>query len=415
MLMEDLLNILTKIIIYIIFIKIILLKIDKIDKKELEIKLTTYIKNNTNHDIYSHNDDKELKNIKEYIEKLNLNLIEKKIYSKAISFPKISIIVSMYNKEKYLNPLIISIQNQLLEEFELIIVDDFSTDTSVKIVENFQKIDKRIKLIINKKNFGSLYTRYIGSTYAKGKYFLLADSDDIILRYGLEKVYTYIHQNYLDIVEFSSIYRNNDSIYVNRDHYIYKNIIHKPFLGYVFYYNTTDGFEWNQALWNKLILNKVVKRAFKYIGKKYLKKNIKIENDVILLFSIFQNARSYKFLDEIAYYYFGSNNNSITNSYGPHNANEIISSIFININFLFEKLNNPFLDKSFCIFKLKQGFSRYKVLFNYLNKGIPNIFQILDNIKASNYLSQENKDFIVKIKKFILNLNLSKSDIIYFL
>ena len=408
--MDDLLNILIKIIIYIIFIKIFLLKIDK---KELEIILTDYIKNNTNHDIYSHNDDKDLKDIKEYIENLNLNLIEKKNYTKTISFPKISIIVSMYNKEKYLNPLIISIQNQILEEFELIIVDDFSTDSSVKIVENFQNIDKRIKLIQNKKNFGSLYTRYIGSTYAKGKYFLLADSDDIILRYGLEKAYTYIHQNRLDIVEFSSIFRNNDSIYVNREHYIYKNIIYKPFLGYVFYYNTTDGFEWNQALWNKLIFNRIVKKAFKYIGKKYLIKNIKIENDVILLFSIFQNARSYKFLDEVGYYYYGANNNSITNSYGPHNANEIISSIFININFLFEKLDNPFLDKSFCIFKLKQGFNRYKKLFNYLTKDISNIFKTLDNIKASNYLSQENKDFIVMIKTFILNLNLSKSDIIY--
>ena len=73
--MDDLLNILIKIIIYIIFIKIFLLKIDK---KELEIKLTDYIKNNTNHDIYSHNDDKDLKDIKEYIENLNLNLIEKK-------------------------------------------------------------------------------------------------------------------------------------------------------------------------------------------------------------------------------------------------------------------------------------------------------------------------------------------------
>jgi glycosyltransferase involved in cell wall biosynthesis len=364
--------------------------------------LTNYIINNANNEIYSQNDDKDLKFTQEYITSLNLNLIEKKNYSKTISNPKISIIVSVYNKEKYLNRLIISIQNQLLEEFELIIVDDFSNDSSVKIIENFQIIDKRIKLIINKKNCGSLYTRYIGSTFANGKYFLLADSDDIILRYGLQKVYSYIYKNFLDIVEFTSIFQINDSLFVNRYHYIYKNIIYKPFLPYVFYYNISDGFEWNQALWNKLIKNQVVKKSFKYIGEDYLKKNIKIENDVILLFSIFQNARSYHYLDEIGYYYFGFNNNSITNSYGPHNANEIIYSIFNNINFLFEKLNNPFLDKSLCIYKLKQGFFRYKILFNYLTKGFSDIFQILDNIKSSNYISQENKDFIDMIKSYIL-------------
>ena len=68
---------------------------------------------------------------------------------------------------------------QDLKEIEIVIVDDCSSDKSVKIINNFRKRDKRIILINNKKNMGSLYSRAIGGNIAKGYYFIFFDSDDI--------------------------------------------------------------------------------------------------------------------------------------------------------------------------------------------------------------------------------------------
>ena len=108
-------------------------------------------------------------------------------FKKNFANPKISFIASVFNKEKYLKHFIKSIQMQDLKEIEVVFVDDFSNDNSVKIINNFRKKDKRIKLIKNKKNMGSLYSRAIGGNMAKGNYCIFFDSDDIILKEGILK------------------------------------------------------------------------------------------------------------------------------------------------------------------------------------------------------------------------------------
>ena len=74
--------------------------------------------------------------------------------------PKISIVIPMFNCEKYIQTCIDSILNQTFEDFELIIIDDFSTDQSLKIVESYQ--DSRIKLFRRARNFGRSSARNFG-------------------------------------------------------------------------------------------------------------------------------------------------------------------------------------------------------------------------------------------------------------
>lgn len=68
-------------------------------------------------------------------------------------------------------------------------------------------------------------------------------------------------------------------------------------------------------LWNKLIKRKIVNKAFKWIEEKYLKEKIIIHNDLIILFSLLKNANSYKYIDELGYYYYKSNKNSASSSW----------------------------------------------------------------------------------------------------
>lgn len=91
----------------------------------------------------------------------------------------ISIIVPVYNSENYIERCVISIINQTLPNWELILVDDYSTDNSFKLCKNYEKIDNRIISIINKDK-GVSNARNTGIANASGKYILFVDSDDEI-------------------------------------------------------------------------------------------------------------------------------------------------------------------------------------------------------------------------------------------
>ena len=248
-------------------------------------------------------------------------------YNKSYSNPKVSFIASVFNKEIYLNSFISSMQLQDLKEIEIILVDDFSADNSFKIINNFIKRDKRIKMIKNKKNMGTLYSRAIGVNLAKGNYYIFVDSDDIILKKGILEAYHHIVKYNLDIVQFLSIHQKNQTIYTTKYIYKYKNVIYQPILHYIFYCNSS-GFENNTALWDKLVKNKVVFKSLKYIGQKFIRNRIIIENDVILLYTIFKMAESYQFIESLGYYYFVSNQDSISNTWNnQEKSNQIIYSV----------------------------------------------------------------------------------------
>ena len=90
-----------------------------------------------------------------------------------------SIIVPIYNTEKYLSKCIESLINQTFKNIEIILVNDGSTDSSLDICLNYEKIDSRIS-VINKKNEGPSESRNVGIMQASGKYILFNDSDDYI-------------------------------------------------------------------------------------------------------------------------------------------------------------------------------------------------------------------------------------------
>ena len=83
-------------------------------------------------------------------------IIKNKSFNK-VEIPKISIISPVYNRGKYILRFLRSIQNQGFEDIEIIFIDDYSTDNSVKLIEKYQKEDKRIVLLKNKRNKGTLF------------------------------------------------------------------------------------------------------------------------------------------------------------------------------------------------------------------------------------------------------------------
>ena len=117
---------------------------------------------------------------------------------------KVSILMPMYNSEKYITESINSILNQGYENIELIIVDDGSTDLSIRIVEKYS--DSRIKLYKNIENKGLPYTRNKLLNLATGEYIALLDSDDIALENRIKIQVEFLENNKnIDIVGSSAI------------------------------------------------------------------------------------------------------------------------------------------------------------------------------------------------------------------
>lgn len=104
----------------------------------------------------------------------------------------VSIITPAYNSSKYISQTIDSVQQQTYEKWELIIINDCSTDNTVEIVRRYQLIDNRIKLIELKANSGIAKARNVGIQKANGRYIAFLDSDDIWLCQKLERQISYM-------------------------------------------------------------------------------------------------------------------------------------------------------------------------------------------------------------------------------
>ena len=116
---------------------------------------------------------------------------------------KISVIIPVYNTKEYLKECIDSILNQTIDLFEVIIVDDGSTDGSLELINQYAESHSNIR-VISQKNCGLGAARNIGLKISKGEYIYFIDSDDILEKNALEYCYNLASKNKLDMLTFEA-------------------------------------------------------------------------------------------------------------------------------------------------------------------------------------------------------------------
>lgn len=124
----------------------------------------------------------------------------------------ITVVVPVYNVEKYIRKCVNSILEQVYKEFEVILVDDGSTDTSGIICEDYAKQDARIK-VLHKENGGLSSARNYGTIHATGKYICFIDSDDFVEPTYLQYLYDLISRNDSDMAVCSSYWWCSENSY----------------------------------------------------------------------------------------------------------------------------------------------------------------------------------------------------------
>lgn len=179
--------------------------------------------------------------------------------------PKISVFLPIYNKEKYIDKCIESIQKQTLKDIEIVAVNDCSNDKTLEKLINLAKDDDRIKIINNDKNHGLLYSRAMGILNSSGKYLLNIDPDDEINgNDSLQILYKKAIISNSDIITFDIYDVKKDQIVKCKNP---NQIQNQPLLFDIL-------FEKNNVISDFLIWNKIIRREIFLKAYENFKKEI---------------------------------------------------------------------------------------------------------------------------------------------
>lgn len=167
---------------------------------------------------------------------------------------KVSVIIPVYNTQKYLEKCLNSLLSQSLRDIEIICIDDGSTDNSLDILNKFAQNDKRIK-VLTQKNKGQSVARNVGIRVAKGEYIGFIDSDDWADENMFEKLYKNANKYDSDISMCSiSVYDEKTGEYSTKDPYLTLDLFPSSFENRAFNYIDTLDFIFRICVtpWNKI-------------------------------------------------------------------------------------------------------------------------------------------------------------------
>ena len=375
-------------------------------------------KNSSNNDIIKYGKDYKVNEftdertyfeiIQEFIN-INANgtLIYNKKRFKKSKNPKISIVITVHNAEAFIKSAVRNVQNQDFQDIEMIIIEDYSKDASVKIIKELMKEDPRIVFLQNEGNRGYLYTMIKGVLNSKGKYILILDVDDF---FSVENTFSIIYEeaekNNLEMLRFGAtqgILDMNTYKYTHTSfyHYYETSILTQPEISEKAYMKNGNGdiIQIKDVLWGNLIKSELFIRVVNEIDKKFL--NI-INNscaDNFLFFILTKRAKNYKNIKKLLYVaiQIKKSNSSLVTYFTEEKfmvRDQYHCRAFLNyIEFTFIKSDNDFTLSSFAL----QNFflnSRCRHDKNIRNDAITICKLFLDNQNINNNLKDKIKVFL---------------------
>ncbi len=224
---------------------------------------------------------------------------------------KLSIIVPVYNSEKYLDKCIESILNQDMINFELILINDGSTDNSENICKRYAEIDNRI-LIINKINGGQSSARNLGLNIARGKYIGFVDSDDWINKGMFSTLINILEKENSDIAICNSMWIYNDRNEIKRVND--KLLIMDNFNGMK---ELITGEKFIDTVWDKIYKKDLWDEIRFPEGKIY--------EDTDTIYKVFSKAKKSIFINEVLYYYIQRDGSTVNKKVNSRFVDQLIA------------------------------------------------------------------------------------------
>lgn len=296
---------------------------------------------------------------------------------------KISVIIPIYNGEKFIEKCLNSILNQTLKDIEVIVVNDGSTDNSYEIINKI--VDNRL-ILISKKNEGVSSARNQALKIAKGKYILCIDSDDWIETNYLEDVYLKAEIERLDIVVTDYYYDKQDKSYYMKDLVLNDDeiISGKKYIE-IFFKKNLKGFN----------CNKLIKSSLFKINRIYYNEEVNMMEDMLFLIKILNYSKKVGKLNKAYYHYLQHEKNATRKINLKHlkSIENVFNELHLNFKEQLELLQ---------IIKEKEIYSLCWAFFNNDRKVGINYFY-------DNYISKIKKIKNKKIEENLKNKILIKS------
>lgn len=220
--------------------------------------------------------------------------------------PAISVIIPVYNQEKYVGKCIRSVLGQYFQDYEVILVNDGSTDKTLTICQKYARQDTRIS-IIDKKNEGLAFARRDGLLQAKGVYIAFVDSDDYIEKNAFETLIGLSKHQEIDLIvgNYDRVYdsyglirqRNNAKVYINRP--IEKDDVKSLFLG-------TEGIQQHSVavyVWGRIYRKSCVLQAYRERGDMLFPQETNAGEDMFFNLTVMPYIKRLWITDEVVYHY----------------------------------------------------------------------------------------------------------------
>lgn len=278
----------------------------------------------------------------------------------------LSVIVPVYNGEKYIEDCLNSIMNQTYKDLQIIVVNDGSTDNTKSILSDISKRDSRIQ-IIDKENGGVSSARNVGLEYATKDCITFVDDDDTVDLDMYELLMNYIDEGY-DIA-----------------HCGYKKISKEKVklvngTGKIIIQNNVEALECliSGKLFVGSLCNKVYKRSL-FKGIK-LDETLKINEDVLMNYEVFKNSKKTIFIDEAKYNYFERDESSCKNTNNIKKSQDCLKVA----NLIKKDLNNSELEQAASEKYIRALIELYRsYYYNKVPKGGQNLKTIRQEIKLN--------------------------------
>lgn len=307
--------------------------------------------------------------------------------------PDLSVIIPVYNTERYLERCIVSALPRENQNIELIIVDDGSTDSSASICDNMQKKYPETIEVIHKTNGGLSDARNVGIDHANGKYLLFLDSDDMFAEGLYDWIIAQLNYNF-DIIEF-------DCLQIKNRRAIPKSIRYQSEI-----ISAADEIE-------KLLKNKIGDQICRRAYKKELFDNIKFPmnksyEDMFTYYKLVLKSKRILSTKSQYYIYYISNPTSITNTINEKNMVNLFEAVNEKCNGVEQFCENNGIDADYIEYYRR---FYYAYIYHKLKKyGLGN--ELLTYIR--DYLKDNNEYNFVKNRDFIFNNSILLKTWVYY-
>lgn len=212
--------------------------------------------------------------------------------------PEISVIIPTYNVERYIDICLNTLIFQSFSDFEVLCIDDCSTDKTLHVIEKYTQFDKRVKIVSNTHKGGPDVLRGIGIRNAQSPYCVFVDADDVVSPYMLEKYLNNIKINDSDYMYGASISFNRKTRHNQKHSQLQENVFLDIVHGNTFNAENTPGFFpffLNSEFWGKIFRTEFIKDAT-------FKPDSMIQ-DIVFCMKCFFKAKKISYLLEPLYVY----------------------------------------------------------------------------------------------------------------